>query len=46
MTCFFVVASVQAEFRTASEAGNGINPVWREAMEWLRTTTPDTGVDY
>ncbi len=46
MAGFFVISSVQSDFQAASETGTGINPGWREAMEWLGTNTPDTGVDY
>ncbi len=43
---YFVLSSIDAEYRFASDQPEGVNTAWREAMEWLRTSTPDPGVDY
>jgi dolichyl-diphosphooligosaccharide--protein glycosyltransferase len=46
ISMYFVLSSIDAEYRFASDQPEGVNTAWREALEWLRTGTPDPGVDY
>ena len=42
----FAVTSLQVNYAVASSGGIRMNQDWREALEWMETGTPDTGVDY
>jgi len=42
----FAVTSLQVNYAVASSGGIRMNQDWREALEWMQTGTPDTGVDY
>jgi oligosaccharyl transferase (archaeosortase A-associated) len=42
----FVVTSVQLQYTVASSGGIRMNQDWRESLEWMNSSTPDTGVDY
>jgi dolichyl-diphosphooligosaccharide--protein glycosyltransferase len=42
----FVVTSVSAQYYVASSYGIRMNQDWRESLEWMNVSTPETGVDY
>lgn len=43
----FVLMSVQSGMAVAEASGyGGMNPQWRQALDWMAESTPDTGVDY
>lgn len=42
----FVVTSVSTEYAVASSEAIQMNPDWRESLEWMNVSTPETGVDY
>lgn len=43
----FVVMSVQSGMAVAEASGyGGMNPQWRQALDWMAENTPETGVDY
>ncbi len=42
----FTVTSFQTDYLVASSGVIGINPDWRESLEWMNIHTPETGVGY
>lgn len=42
----FAVTSVSAQYAVASSGAIRMNPDWRESLEWMNASTPETGVDY
>ncbi|HON81824.1 MAG TPA: oligosaccharyl transferase, archaeosortase A system-associated [Methanoregulaceae archaeon] len=42
----FVVTSSATQYAVASSGAIRMNQDWRESLEWMNTSTPDTGVDY
>lgn len=46
LAILFVTSSVSYSYTNAVASPIRMNPDWREALEWLGSNTPDTGVDY
>ena len=42
----FLFSSLSTDLAIANGVGGGINSDWQESLRWMRTNTPDTGVDY
>ncbi|TAJ45652.1 oligosaccharyl transferase, archaeosortase A system-associated [Methanofollis fontis] len=47
LSCIFVALSLQTGLAIAEGSSyGGMNPQWRQALDWMGESTPDTGVDY
>jgi len=42
----FVMTSASINYAGASSGGLKMNPDWKESLEWMRSNTPDPGVNY
>jgi len=46
LAVLFVYTSVTYTYSMVSGSGYQLNSDWKESLEWMGTSTPDTGVDY